>query len=183
MKHFIQITRHPYEEPYQLNLVIMAGNGLTQGALEFYLDPTNLEQIGNALIDFPKHANSRHLFTKGSEYREDGFAWYLRLYFKALMSLENCAIQIRMNNNREPLKSVPVFETPQIVDFYLLTDSARLQELGRLLREFANLEHYRLYWDDEAGYLDNATQKYQGQKPNPSINPLEIAAQALHASI
>ena len=49
MKSFIQITRHLYEEPYHLNLVIIASNGLAMGSLEFYLNTSALKDIGEAL--------------------------------------------------------------------------------------------------------------------------------------
>jgi len=35
-----------YEEPYQLNLVILASNGMSSGGLEFYTNTTRLEEIG-----------------------------------------------------------------------------------------------------------------------------------------
>lgn len=90
MRSFIQLSRHLYEEPYHLNLVIIASNGLASGSLEFYTNPGKIAELGSALKTFPSHQRSSHLFEIGSEYPEDQFAFYLRLRVQALNEKDKC---------------------------------------------------------------------------------------------
>ena len=161
MKPFIQITRHLYEEPYTLNLVIIASNGTAMGSLEFYLNPASLNEIGNALTNFPKFERANYLFERGSERPEDIFAWYLRLRVFAKNSLEKCGLHLRFNNNakhntyRGKPGEITSFSTPQLTDFTIDTSSNSVRRLAELLIEFSKLNHQRLYWTLESGHLDN----------------------------
>ena len=79
MKPFLQLTRHLYEEPHHLNLVMIISNGNAVGAMEFYssigfigelaqlLDPTQF-QVAQVL--------EREL---GSELADANFSFYLRI--------------------------------------------------------------------------------------------------------
>lgn len=151
---FIQITRHLYEEPYQLNLVIIASNGYAQGSLEYYSNTNILTDLGTALSTFPKHEKSRHLHQGGSEYPEDRFGWYLRLRTQALNSKEKCLLQFRFNNNAK-IDRERFYEDPQLTDFSIRTRAENIQRLGRLLCQFAELQHQRLYWTPDNGFVDN----------------------------
>ena len=161
MKPYIQISRHLYEEPYHLNLVIIASNGSAVGSLEHYLNPDNLREMGENLSRFPKYERSTYLFERGSECPEDNFAWYFRLRAFAKGSLTKCAIHIRLNNNakhnlyRGRPGEFSTFETPQLTDFTVDTDASSLRRLGELLVDFSELNHQRLYWTLEEGYLDD----------------------------
>ncbi|MBN2710987.1 MAG: hypothetical protein JXR97_00935 [Planctomycetes bacterium] len=42
----IEIKRYPYEEPYHLNLVFSASNGVFEGSLKYYCHASDLEDIG-----------------------------------------------------------------------------------------------------------------------------------------
>ena len=179
MKNFIQITRHPYEEPYQLNLVIIAGNGLTQGILEFYVNTNCLREIGTSLSEFPSHDESRYIFTRGSECAEDRRAWFFRLHAKALSSPTFCALQLRFNNNRPPMNYPSKLETPQLVDFYIRTTSKKVRELGNLFLGFSELNHLRLFWNDKIGLLDNKPDQVRGDHAIPSNQPLNLAVNCL----
>ncbi len=94
MHEFIQITRHRYEEPYAINLVILASNGMTSGGLELHINPDRILELGQGLIDFPGNQTSRYLFQYGSEYPEDRFACYFRLHAYALNSLESYLLSL-----------------------------------------------------------------------------------------
>lgn len=161
MKPFIQITRHLYEEPYTLNLVIIASNGTAMGSLEFYLNPDNLREIGENLSEFPKFERSNYLFERGRERPEDNHAWYFRFRAYAKNNLEECGIHLRLNNNAKHnlYKGRPgeftSFETPQLTDFTIDIDAQGIRKLGELIREFSKLNHQRLYWRNETGSLDN----------------------------
>ena len=154
LNSFIQISRHLYEEPHTLNLVIIASNGYAQGALEFYSNTKTLSELGSELTKFPSHEKSRHLYQGGSEYPEDNFGWYLRLRAKALNSKEKCLLQLRFNNN-ERIDQERCFEDPQLTDFSIRARADSIQRLGCLLTEFAKLQHQRLFWTPSSGLVDN----------------------------
>ena len=165
MNSFIQITRHLYEEPHQLNLVIIAGNGFAQGALEFYSNTKILSGLGSDLSNFPSHQRSRYLYQGGSEYPEDRHGWYLRLRAKALNSMEKCLLQLRFNNN-EKFDQERCFEDPQLTDFSIRAGTESIQRLGALLSEFATLNHQRLYWTPDIGLIDNELMHRERQAGN-----------------
>ena len=153
---FIQITRHLYEEPYHLNLVIIASNGFACGSLEYYLNTTQIKELGQALEGFPSHDRSNHLFELGSERPEDNFAHYLRLRTFANNSKINCSIQIRLNNNAS--NQVHSFDQPQLTDFIIKANAESINNLGSLLVRFAKLKHQRLFWCPTEGFIDNKLQ-------------------------
>jgi len=161
MKPFIQITRHLYEEPYTLNLVIIASNGRATGSLEFYLNPNNLKEMGEKLAEFPKFERSNYLFERGRERPEDNHAWYFRLRAFAKGNIEKCGIHIRLNNNakhntyREQPGDITSFYTPQLTDFTIDMGTSNIRRFGELLIEFSELNHQRLYWTLDSGTLDN----------------------------
>lgn len=167
MKPFIQIKRHLDGEPHYMNLVIIACNGCAMGSQEIYLNPEHIQEIGEQLIDFPKHDRSNFLFERGSERPEDNFAWYFRLRAFVKGRLEKCAIQIRLNNNethnkhRRPDEAASPYQ-PQITDFCINLDAEDIRRLGDLLVDFSKLEHDRLYWTHDSGYVDNVV----GQPPD-----------------
>jgi len=155
MKPFIQITRHLYEEPYTLNLVIIAGNGTAMGSLEFYLNPENLNEIGEALANFPMHDKASYLFERGSEKTEDNFAWFLKFQLSSPGGLQNkFTLRLRFNNN-EHLREFHFASDPQLTDFGFVMTGESTRNLGELLTEFSKLNHQRLYWTNETGVLDN----------------------------
>lgn len=155
MKPFIQITRHLYEEPHHLNLVIIASNGQAKGALEFYLKPEDLEEIGTNFLKFPLHDKVSYLFERGSEQKEANFGWYLRLEASSPGGLrDTCTLRLRFNNN-EHHREFHFAVDPQMTDFGINMSIENARELGKLLSSFSKLEHHRLYWTPEGSALDN----------------------------
>jgi len=159
MNSFIQITRHLYEEPYQLNFVILASNGLATGGMEFYSNTESIYGIGESFLNFPRHDRSNYLFERGSERPEDNFGWYFRLRVYANNSMENCSIQLRMNNNAPPNVLRPrdgiYYVNSQLTDFIIDIDSENLKNLGGLLVTFSELKHQRLFWSPTKALVDN----------------------------
>ena len=175
MSSFIQITRHLYEEPYTLNLVILASNGSASGSLEFYLSRDSLKELGEGLAGTPNHNRAvarfskKSVFERGSERPEDNLAWYFRLRAFAVYRGEAAGIQLRMNNNQNflshgrrhsldlPYNHQYISEQlHQLTDFTILTGFDRVKELGRLLIQFSKLKEQRLFWTPEgAGVVDN----------------------------
>jgi len=146
MKSWIKITRHPYEEPYHLHLVMAASNGQQRGELEYYCNADDLKKIADVLEVFPLHATSVYLYELGSERPEDRFAFYFRFRLCTTDSKGHCAIHLRFNNNR----NIPDRE---IAEFCIRVEPASLNRLGRLFQEFALLKHEVLYWDLSSGEL------------------------------
>lgn len=151
MKPYIRITRHPYEEPHHLNLVMAASNGHLSGRLEFHLNTTALIEWADAMETFPKHAQQVFLSDVGSERPEDKFGFYLRLGVFAVDSFGRCAIQLRFNNNAE-------LPDREIIEFCIRSEAAQINRLGQLFREFANLNHQVLDWSGLDGQLYESTQ-------------------------
>lgn len=140
----IKITRIPYEEPYHLRLVMEACNGRYRGKFEFYTNTDDLRKLADVLEMFPRHSSSVHLWELGSERSEDAFAYYLR--FRLFATINQCYIQIRFNNNRD-------LPEREIAEFCIVAEPTALNRLGRLIREFANLDHEVLLWTPADGRL------------------------------
>ena len=100
---FIIIRRHPYEEPYHLNLVISASNGVMCGTLEYYCNAADVGEMGGKLAAFPEKTGDTYLYELGSPRREDRFAFHFAFRVLTLDSAGHCALQFTMNNNRYTL--------------------------------------------------------------------------------
>jgi hypothetical protein len=146
MKPFIQINRHPYEEPYHLNVVMTASNGKLQGALEFYINAESLLEWAKGMEEFPSHAKSMLRWEIGSENPDDRFSFYFRMRLFTTDSVGHCALQLRFNNNR----ALPERE---ISEFCLQAEPSQINSLGRLIREFGQLRHRALLWEVSDGAL------------------------------
>src|SRR5687768_3554832 len=95
---FIEVVRHPYEEPYHVNLVVTASNGAQFASLEIYANAADLTTYANALRDVPGRA-AEALWELGSERPEDNFAFYFRLRSYQTSKTGQCAVEVRLNNN------------------------------------------------------------------------------------
>jgi len=148
----IRITRHPYEEPYRLNLHIEASNGRINGTLEYYCNADDLKTLGKQLVDFTGSRSHEIVYELGSEKPSDRFAFFLSLRVKPLDSSGHCAVLIRLNNNEEP-------PSRQISEFSIKADVADLNRLGNLLVEFGRLQHCLLDWQVQDGRLIETNEK------------------------
>lgn len=173
MHEFIQITRHQFEEPYCLNLVIIASNGMASGGLELYMNPTRILEIGKALSQFPSHARSHYLFESGSESPEDRMGYYFRLRAYALNNKDKGAIQLRLNNNEKYFPD-DKWEAPQLTDFHIRTSNENIRNLGKLFVEFSELNHRRIYWNSRESIIDNEVE--QRSKTNTDVVKAALAA-------
>ena len=142
----IKIIRYPYEEPYHLNLVMDATNGRLRGRLEFYCNASDLLELAKELEVFPRHASAVYLWELGSEKDEDRFAHYFRFRLFTTDSVGHCAIQLRLNNNR----NLPERE---ISEFCIEVEPSELKKFGEPVRKFSKLEHEVLYWEPSGGDL------------------------------
>ncbi|MEN9600901.1 MAG: hypothetical protein RIS56_507 [Verrucomicrobiota bacterium] len=143
---FIIIHRHPYEEPYHLNLVISASNGVMSGTLEYYCNAEDLGEVGGKLAVFPERKGDTYVYELGSPRPEDRFAFHFALRTSTLDSAGHCALQLTMNNNRPSPDDVSC-------SFSIRAEPAAINRLGRLLTAFGELMHSELRWSDTDGEL------------------------------
>jgi len=95
---FIEIVRHPYEEPYHLNLVVVASNGTQRGELEIYSNASDLGVFAQAIRKLPAQASDA-TWELGSELPDARFGFHFRLRAYRLSLTGHCAIEVRFNNN------------------------------------------------------------------------------------
>lgn len=137
MHSFLNITRHPYEEPYHVNLVVSAGNASTQAEFEIYANASDLKNAAVALNGFPRNDDDTFLWELGSENKPVRFAFYFRL--RIFQFSGRCAIELRFNNNR----AAP---DQQIVEFCIEAYPADLDRFVGMLRNFSRLEDLTMEW-------------------------------------
>lgn len=135
----IHIRRHPYEEPYLVNLVFTANNGAFKGQLEYYCDPNDLKDIGMALRDFPKKIPDEYSYEIGSTKSEDNFAHYFALHASTTDRSGHCALQVVIDNN----KNRP---NEGACSFSIIVEPNALVRLGELLIAFSKLKHREMCW-------------------------------------
>ena len=146
MKPFIRMTRHPYEEPYHVNLVVAASNGRQQGEIEIYANAEDLAVFARALRVFPQQNDDSVLWQLGSERPEDHFAFYYRLRVFRVSANGRCAIEVRFCNNQEPPHR-------EVIEFSIEALPSDLDRLADLLERFGSLEHRVLEWNITDGEL------------------------------
>lgn len=143
---FIVIHRHPYEEPYHLNLVISASNGEMRGTLEYYCNAADLKDVGSRLAAFPQKTEDSYVYELGTPRPEDQFAFHFAIRISSLDSAGHCALQLTMNNNRPSPDDLSC-------SFSIRAEPAAINRLGRLLTAFGDLKHSELRWSDTDGEL------------------------------
>ena len=147
MKTLINLTRFPYEEPYHIQLLLEAGNGMQHASIEYYTNAHDLPELGAALVQFPFTDTREHIYEIGSEDPATRCAYHIRLRFFLIRPTGACGIEVRFNNNR---LEAPYRET---ADFTIQAEVAGINRLGQLLKDFGRLEHRVLEWDGINGHL------------------------------
>ncbi len=149
MRNYIKIERIPYEEPYHVQLVWNVSNGNCNSTFEYFDNADSLRKMAEALEQFPRHGKDVFLFEIGSEKPEDNFAYYFRFRVFTTDLKGQSAIQVRFCNNAD----LPYRE---ISEFCIHAESAAINRLGNLFREFGKLEKEYMAWSD--------TESFVGQK-------------------
>jgi hypothetical protein len=144
MHSFLNITRHPYEEPCHVNLVVSAGNASTQADFEIYANASDLKEAAHALAGFPKRDGDSFLWELGSENERDRFAFYFRLRVFQFSSTGRCGVELRFNNNEKP-------PNQQVVEFCIEAYPADLDRLSRIFDRFSQLEDPTMQWTVHSG--------------------------------
>ncbi|WP_051122401.1 hypothetical protein [Leptospira wolbachii] len=146
MPNLITIIRYPYEEPYLLNLLIKATNGIFTGELEIYDSTDSLKNCANCLMNFPKCATDEFIWELGSEDKINRFVFFFKFRVYITDSTGTCAINVRFNNNQKPPDLA-------ISEFSIKTDAAGINNLGKLFLTFSELKKETLIWDGRDGDL------------------------------
>jgi hypothetical protein len=139
MHSFLNIIRHPYEEPYHVNLSVSAGNASTQAEFEIYANASDLKDVAIALAGFPKQNDDSFLWELGSENEHDRFAFYFRLRVFQVSSTGRCGVELRFNNNQKP-------PNQQIVEFCMEAFPADLHRLANMFDQFNRFEDLTMEW-------------------------------------
>lgn len=153
MKPLIKLTRYPYEEPYHIQLLLEAANGMQHASIEFYTNAQDMPKLGEALVQFPFTDTREHIYEIGSEDPAKRCAYFIRLRFFLIRPTGSCGIEVRFNNNRP---EAPYRET---AEFTIQAEVSGINRLGQLLKDFGRLDHRVLEWDGSDGqllYLDEA---------------------------
>jgi hypothetical protein len=141
---FIDIIRHPYEEPHHVCLVVTASNGSQQGKLEIYANASDLGDFARSIREVPGR-KAEALWELGSEL-PNRFAFYFRLRVHQIALTGQCAVEVRLNNNL-------LAPDRQISEFSLRAMPADLDRFATLLAAFGRLEHRELKWLVTSGEL------------------------------
>ena len=142
MASSITITRHPYEEPHFLNLVVRAATSGAVSEQEIYANATDLVASADALVGFPRHVDDAYSWELGSERPEQRFAFYFGLTVRQIRGSGRCAVHIRANNNCE-------FPDRRLAEFAFGAMPSDLDRLGRAFARFARLQDTMLEWTVE----------------------------------
>ncbi len=164
MKSLIKLTRYPYEEPYHVQLLLEASNGMHHASIDYYTNTQDFPELGAALIQFPFTDTREHIYEIGSEDHDTRCAYHIRLRFFLIRPTGACGIEVRFNNNRH---EAPYRET---ADFTIQAEVAGINRLGQLLTDFGRLEHRVLEWDGVGGQLlqpEEAGQSAEGNSQKP----------------
>lgn len=141
----LTITRHPYEEPHHVNLVVHVATDGAAARQEIYALAADLAAFADAMRGFPKRPDDRYSWELGSEDPDDRFAFYFRLSIQQIRPRGRCAVHVRFSNNEG-------FPEGRTAEFSFGAMPADLDRLGGALAEFAKLEQTVLEWrvEDDA---------------------------------
>jgi len=137
---YIIVRRHPYEEPYVLQIEFLISNGNFSSKVDIYCNPEDLEKIGNSLKAFPAKIPDEYCYIYGSEDPNEKVYRFFRIKAYAIDAWGHCALQFAINyNNDEPDEGTSKFSIHPI-------DPAILSKLGDLFISFSRLSHLEFHW-------------------------------------
>jgi len=135
----LRITRHPYEEPYHLNLVVRVETPRSAGELEIYINSDDLRVAADALRSFPRRPGDEFAWEIGSERPEDRWAYYFLLRVTQVRLTGQCSVRVRLNNNQQAPDQF-------LFDVSIPAEPMDLARLASLLSEFGKLRATELEW-------------------------------------
>jgi hypothetical protein len=134
----LRITRHPYEEPHCVNLVVQASTDGCSAELEIYANAEDLTRAAEALAAFLR-PDREFKWELGSERPEDRFAFYFLLRVWQVSAGGRCAAGVRFSNNRYP-------PDRRVAELSWLVDPADVDRLASCFREFSKLSSDTMEW-------------------------------------
>lgn len=138
MTSLLRITRHAYEEPHCVNLVVQASTDGCSAELEVYANAEDLARAADALEAFLR-PDREFKWELGSERPDDRFAFYFLLRVWQVSAAGRCAAGIRFCNNQQP-------PDRRVAEFSWLVEPADVDRLGRSFREFSRLASDAMEW-------------------------------------
>ncbi len=160
MSNSIKIQRIPYEEPHLLELHWTIHGEETASYFELYDNAKILNNLANALSDFPKHSADNYLYQLGSEKPEDNFSYFFSLnIFMRNHRGHDAGMDVRFVNYQEHADT-------RTVDFRLYTNAPQLRILGELFEKFSKLESEILFWDTHNSFVGSEDEFKSGNWKN-----------------
>lgn len=142
MEPKIIVKRHPFEEPYHLQLEFFVSNGSYSGHTDIYCNAEDLKTIGRALRNFPSKIDDEYRYELGSENPEDRWHLYFLMRAYTTDSVGHCAIQFAISINGDELNE-------SSCRFSIAADAASINRLGVLFEKFSKLEEFEFEWSPE----------------------------------
>jgi hypothetical protein len=122
-----------YEDDYILDLTFTANNGGFQGKVQWYCNPDDLKNIGEALSPFPNKIPDEYIFDVDTNWS------HLSIKAYNFDRSGHCALQIYINNNK---KNPDEGECR----FSIVVEAWAIHRLGELLKKFSTLKYSYLKW-------------------------------------
>lgn len=139
MKPLVLVKRHPYEEPYLLQIEFTVSNGSFSGNTDIYCHTEALKEIGNGLREFPKVSNDEYIFEYGSDDPKENLYCHFVLRAYTIDSVGHAAIQfVISNNSEEPYEGK--------CRFSIQADAASINRLGEKFLRFSKLNELEFEW-------------------------------------
>ncbi len=139
MTSVLRITRHPYEEPHHLNLVVRVESPRSSGELEIYINSEELGVAADAFRSFPRKAGDEFTWELGSEKAEDRWGYYFLLKVTQVRPSGMSSVRVRFNNNKQAPDQF-------VFDVSFPAEPMDLARLSGLLTEFGKLRNTELEW-------------------------------------
>ena len=139
MTDYLRFVQSSVGEAYYIELSINASNGRQTATVQYYALTDSLVELSERLILFPRNVDEVVVFN--AYISSESF----RMRFSTGTS-GNCAIEFHWDNNQPS----PEHES---CTFCIRAEPLQINQLARLLRQFARLEHERLDWWVDDGAL------------------------------
>ena len=139
--NYIEFKLLPYDEDDVLYLIVSASAVGFSGFVEVYTHHKTLAEFGNKLINFPEDINHKVDFEYGDTTGK--WAYYLFLQAQVIDHVGHSAIRVRM-------QSFVGMPCNSLAEFYVPSEVASINELGRAIKEWVKNPYEPLLWQPKA---------------------------------
>lgn len=156
---FLIIRRHPYEEPYLVELEFIISNGFFSSSIDdIYCTVEDIDQMGKTLKEFPKKVPDEYRYEYEIGKPEDDYYRYFSLKISTRNSVGDSFLQFQINiDPEEPGWAL----YGGMCKLYFPAEAAGINHLGRMLEQFRKLEYLELRWNAVNGKLYEEYQKLE----------------------